>query len=110
MASREDDGDQLSLLAAEDPAAEPGGFLGPPPHTDGHPPRMRRVWLRNFKGFEDFNVTLGSFNVVAGANNAGKSTLLQGVDLLFSLIKLHAEGNHLAEPSRPARSAPRCLW
>ncbi len=96
MATAEEDGEQLRLLAVEDPAAELGGFLGPPPHTAERPPRMRRVWLRNFKGFEDFDVTLGSFNVVAGANNAGKSTLLQGVDLLFSLIKLHAESNHLA--------------
>lgn len=96
MATAEVDEGQLSLLAEDDPAGNSGGLVGPPPHTDERPPRIRRVWLRNFKGFGDFEVTLGSFNVVAGANNAGKSTLLQGVDLLFSLIKLHAEGHHLA--------------
>ena len=46
--------------------------------------RTRRLWLRNFKGFVDFEVTLGEFNVLAGANNSGKSTILQGTDLLVS--------------------------
>ena len=59
-------------------------------------PRIRRLWLRNFKGFVDFEVTLGEFNVLAGANNSGKSTILQGADLLFRLIDLHREGSHLA--------------
>ena len=65
--------------------------------ADGAPaPRIRRLWLRSFKGFRDFEVALGEFNVLAGANNSGKSTILQGADLLFRLINLHREGNHLA--------------
>ncbi len=56
--------------------------------------------MRNFKGFESFEATLGSFNVLAGANNSGKSTLLQGIDLLYSLLKLHREGDQLAASGR----------
>jgi energy-coupling factor transporter ATP-binding protein EcfA2 len=40
------------------------------------------------------------FNVLAGANNSGKSTLLQGIDLIFALLKLHSDGDHLAESGR----------
>src|SRR5438445_38350 len=60
-------------------------LVKPPPSSGRHAPHLRRVWLKNFKGYEDFEVRLGRFNVLAGANNAGKSTLLQGIDLLYSL-------------------------
>jgi predicted ATPase len=72
----------------------------PPPATGDEPPRIRKVWLRNFKGFARFEATLGMFNVLAGANNSGKSTLLQGIDLLYSLLKLHREGDQLADTGR----------
>ncbi|MGH2429402.1 MAG: AAA family ATPase [Candidatus Limnocylindria bacterium] len=60
------------------------------------PLRLRRLWFRNFKTFESFEVELGEFNVLAGPNNAGKSSLLHGADLLFRLIDLHREAGHLA--------------
>jgi AAA ATPase-like protein len=63
-------------------------LIEPAPFTDDRPPTLRRVWLRNFKSFEDFTVELGRFNVLVGANNSGKSTLLQGIDLLYTLLKL----------------------
>jgi ABC-type lipoprotein export system ATPase subunit len=59
--------------------------------------RLRRVWVRNFKGFQSFEISLGDFNVLAGPNNSGKSTLLQAADLLFRLIDLHRQGNELVE-------------
>jgi ABC-type cobalamin/Fe3+-siderophores transport system ATPase subunit len=75
-------------------------LIEPAPFTDDRPPTLRKVWLRNFKSFEDFTVELGRFNVLVGANNAGKSTLLQGIDLLYTLLKLHREGDGLARPGR----------
>jgi energy-coupling factor transporter ATP-binding protein EcfA2 len=83
-------------------------LVEPPPLTDDRPPSLRRVWLRNFKSFEDFTVELGRFNVLVGANNSGKSTLLQGIDLLYTLLKLHREGDGLAKPGRylPASVLP----
>ncbi|MEZ5169014.1 MAG: AAA family ATPase [Acidimicrobiales bacterium] len=96
------------MIPIHDPGDESGDVAAPPPHTSALPPRLRRVWMRNFKGFASFDVSLGTFNVLAGANNAGKSTLLQGVDLLYALMKLHAEGNHLAPRGRlvPAAILP----
>src|SRR4051812_33056914 len=90
---------QLSLIESDDDWRDgsriPRAIVAPPPHTTEHPPKIRRFWFANFKGFSEFDVALGSFNVVAGANNAGKSTLLQGIDLLFSLLKLHSQGERL---------------
>lgn len=96
---REDAEGQLLIPVPEPPAGagEGSSLLGPLPHSEDRPPRLRRLWFKSFKGFDDFELTVGNFNVIAGANNAGKSTMLQGVDLIFSLIKLHSEGNHLAE-------------
>ncbi len=59
-------------------------------------PKIRRLWMRNFKGFEEFEVRLTDFNVLAGPNNSGKSTVLQAADLVFRLIGLHREGSGLA--------------
>jgi ABC-type cobalamin/Fe3+-siderophores transport system ATPase subunit len=75
-------------------------LTGPAPHTSDSPPQVRRVWFENFKGYRQFEADLGRFNVLVGANNAGKSTLLQGVDLIFSLLKLHSEGDRLAASGR----------
>jgi hypothetical protein len=63
-------------------------------------PQLRRVWLENFKGYAKFEVVLGRFNVVVGANNAGKSTLLQAIDLLYSLLKIHTDHNTLTQGGR----------
>jgi ABC-type lipoprotein export system ATPase subunit len=83
-------------------------LVEPAPLTDDRPPSIRKVWLRNFKSFENFTVELGRFNVLVGANNSGKSTLLQGIDLLYTLLKLHREGDGLAKPGRylPASVLP----
>jgi hypothetical protein len=80
------------ILEAEE-AAEHGSetlLVAPPPEHAGRPPAIRRFWFRNFKGFADFAVDLGDFNVLAGANNAGKSTILQGIDLSFSATRSRA--------------------
>ncbi|MFF0232819.1 ATP-dependent endonuclease [Micromonospora sp. NPDC005254] len=75
----------------------PKSLVSPPPASTKAAPHIRRVWFRNFKGFEEFEVRLGRFNVLAGANNAGKSTLLQGIDLFYSLLKVHASGDRVRD-------------
>jgi len=57
--------------------------------------RVARLWVQNFKGYERFELALSDFNVLAGANNSGKSTLLQAAELVFRLVDLHRQGNHL---------------
>lgn len=45
--------------------------------------RIQGVRLRNFRSFEDSGpIGLGSMNVLVGANNAGKSSVLRGLYLL----------------------------
>ncbi len=87
---------QLSIfdedLDASD-ASDATSLVKPPPYSDADPSDVRRIWLRNFKGFEAFEVELGRFNVLAGANNSGKSTILQAVDLFYSLLKLHSNSD-----------------
>ena len=75
-------------------------IVAPAPSITGLTPTLRRVWFANFKGYKTFEVTLGRFNVLVGANNAGKSTLLQGVDLLYSLLKVHSDHGNLTRLGR----------
>ena len=80
---------QLDLLDQEsDRESAQAALAAPYPVTPGRPPAIHRVWLKRFKQFEDFTLELGRFNVLVGPNNSGKSTLLQTIDLLYSLLKL----------------------
>ncbi|MGH2878385.1 MAG: ATP-dependent nuclease [Solirubrobacteraceae bacterium] len=93
---------QLTLEIDQDTDGETAqaALASPAPVTPGRPPGLQRVWLKRFKQFEDFTLELGRFNVLVGANNSGKSTLLQAIDLLHSLLKLHREGDRLATAGR----------
>jgi predicted ATPase len=44
---------------------------------------IRHIHLENFKCFPSIDVDLGQLNVFAGANGAGKSTIIQALLLLF---------------------------
>jgi predicted ATPase len=39
--------------------------------------RIKRIKIHNFKSFKDIDLEFGNFNVIVGANAAGKSNLLQ---------------------------------
>ncbi|WP_040600823.1 ATP-dependent nuclease [Patulibacter medicamentivorans] len=110
---------QLSLVDETEgsSAGSMSALIAPPPHTDERPPAIRSVRMRSFKSFPDCTVTLGAFNVLAGANNAGKSTLLQAIDLVFALLKIHAEGagdrlalGRLVPPTVLPVATPQDLW
>lgn len=94
---------QLALFVAadtDDIASASQAMVRPESHTSDRPPVIRKVWIENFKGYKKFEVSLGRFNVLVGANNAGKSTLLQAVDLVFALLKLHADNGRLSSSGR----------
>jgi hypothetical protein len=81
-------------------------LIEPQPLTDDRPPTLRRVWLKNFKSFEDFTVELGRFNVLVGANNSGKSTDRQRVPIGYQFFKFSrstALGNDPKIPSAPGQ-------
>lgn len=111
-----DDG-QLAIEVHEDEVSDANRkIVAPPPASGDQPPRLRALHLGNFKGFEDFTIEVGDFNVLAGANNAGKSSVLQGINLISTLLRLHVEGDGLADRGRtaPASIFPvanlRDLW
>lgn len=48
---------------------------------------LRKVKIRHFRGFEDFETPeLPQFTVVAGANNVGKSSLLEAIFLMSGMM------------------------
>lgn len=56
-----------------------------PPATKGPKPHVRKVILFNFKEFERLDLAFEpDLNVLVGDNEAGKSTLLQAMDLAKS--------------------------
>ena len=92
---------QLDLLDQDsDRETAQAALAAPSPVTAGRPPGIQKVWLKRFKQFDDFTLDLGRFNVLVGPNNSGKSTLLQTIDLLYSLLKLLRDGEHLAPAGR----------
>jgi ABC-type cobalamin/Fe3+-siderophores transport system ATPase subunit len=78
----------------------PNQLVAPPPKTDRPTPHLRWLRLDNFKRFESVTVDFVAFNVLAGPNNAGKSTILQAIDLFYSLIKVLREGEGFTGRSR----------
>jgi len=48
---------------------------------------IKKIRVRNFKGFRDLNVELGKFNVLIGANAAGKSNFIQIFKFLLDVTK-----------------------
>ncbi len=68
-----------------------GALLAYPREGEGIVPFVKRVWIRNLKGFENLEAQFAKFNVLVGPNNCGKSTILQAIDLCFRLIQFHSE-------------------
>ncbi len=88
-------GNQQTLFDDESDSQSIAALTAPRPHSSNSPPALRRVWFEKYKSFEKIEIDLGRFNVLVGINNAGKSTLLQGINLIYDLLKLHHEGAHL---------------
>src|SRR5882724_3360263 len=49
--------------------------------------RISSIRFRNYKAFEEYSVSLGTFNVLVGPNNAGKSTVLGAIRILSEGIR-----------------------
>src|SRR5262245_42916508 len=47
---------------------------------------LKSIRLVNYKGFEDYQIRLRNTNVLVGANNAGKSTILGALRLIAAMI------------------------
>jgi energy-coupling factor transporter ATP-binding protein EcfA2 len=49
--------------------------------------RITSIRFRNYKAFSDYSISFGSFNVLVGPNNAGKSTVLGALRILSAGIR-----------------------
>ena len=45
------------------------------------------VYIDNFKSFNDFSLALKPVTVIVGNNGSGKSSLLQALDFLSSIVR-----------------------
>ena len=63
------------------------------PKVEQPPVILRSLRFQNFKGLRDFTVRLHSLNVLVGPNNAGKSTILDGLRTIFTAIKFGRRRN-----------------
>src|SRR2546427_12426694 len=54
-----------------------------------HPPMIRHLHVDNYKSIQGASIDLGAFNCLIGANNSGKSNLL---DVLFFLSDISRYG------------------
>jgi len=48
---------------------------------------LKEVVFNNFKSFKNQKVIINNINIVIGKNNAGKSNLLEGLDLFFNFLR-----------------------
>lgn len=81
----------LELFPDEPPEPAYETILRYPRENAGDPPVLRSIWIERLKGFRKLEMEFDSFNVLVGANNSGKSTVLQAIDLAFRLIQYQAE-------------------
>ena len=59
---------------------------GTPTEIPTEPIFVKSLHVKNFKSFEDFKIDFQDINVLVGVNNAGKSTILQGVRSCFNFL------------------------
>jgi len=46
---------------------------------------IARIYIKNFKGFEDFQLELNpGMNIIVGDNEAKKTTILEAINLILS--------------------------
>ncbi len=64
---------------------------------------LSSIELENFKGVSRLRCDFDDFTVLAGLNNSGKTTLLQGVYLLVSALQPIAEHSHITHQNPEVR-------
>jgi len=67
--------------------------------------KLKRLWIKNFRCCCDVVIEVESMHALVGANNAGKSTILRALDLLFnpSTSKVNEESFWHKDTSREIR-------
>lgn len=72
---------------------------------------LERLHIRNFRGFEDLRIDgLSRINLVAGANNVGKTTLLEAIFLLGTGGNPRSALNGHLVRAEPGATPPMSIW
>ena len=45
---------------------------------------LSQIYIKNFKAFEKETIPIEKHNIIIGENDAGKSTILQALDIFFN--------------------------
>ena len=57
---------------------------------------LKRLKLKNFRGYKDFQVNFDdSINVIIGRNDIGKSTILEALEIFFNSEKIKMDPSDL---------------
>lgn len=65
---------------------------------------LKSIELANFKGVSKIRCEFDDLTVLAGLNNSGKTTILQGIYLLFAALPRLAEHQHLTHENPSTRT------
>ncbi len=60
---------------------------------------FKQIQLSNFRGFQEHTAELGKVSVLVGRNNAGKSSLIESIRLIATLLKRMQSGKFGSAPS-----------
>ena len=61
-------------------------------------PLIRQIHLQNFRGFEDHTIQLKPLALIVRANNAGKSTVVEGLRLASLALRAIRASRFVPEP------------
>lgn len=62
-------------------------------------PMLTKITIENFRGFEKHEISLGTFNILVGRNNAGKSTITEALRILSLITSRYGNINFKECPS-----------
>jgi AAA15 family ATPase/GTPase len=65
------------------------------------PDSLKSVHIKRFKRIDDATFDLQAINVLVGANNSGKSTIIQGLHFGIGLIQTIALAENLPQAKIP---------
>lgn len=54
---------------------------------------IQRLSIENFKSFTEFECSFASFSIIVSTNNSGKTSILQAIHVLTSLVQAHGLRN-----------------
>ncbi|MCH7714081.1 MAG: AAA family ATPase, partial [Chloroflexi bacterium] len=78
--------------------------------TEARTPRISKIWAKNFRSIESFELELGPLTVLVGPNASGKSNIVDVFRFISDVLRdgldsalISRKGDHAARRSSPRR-------